>query len=144
MRYRGIWIAVKDRHQCISRSKLDEIGRCRPLTWGKYAFISTAVKIIQRREPVSLFEKMMINSYTTRRRSNRFRFHDTSMHKIGRMMLKNRLTLLNELDCERLVFSDYKLRIELKKCLKMVNPGQWWFFPWVGDRKLVKSPVFST
>jgi len=129
MHYRAIRIAVKDRHQSVSRSTLDEVGRCRPSTWGKYAFISSTVKIIQRQEPVSLFARMMANSYTTRRRSNRFRFHDTSMHKIGRMMLKNRLTLLNEFDCEWLTFSEDKLRIELKKCLKMTTQASGGFSP---------------
>jgi len=96
-----------------------EVGRCRPLTWGKYTFISSTVKIIQRQEPVSLFARMMTNSYTTRRRSNRFRFHDTSVHKIGRMMLKNRLTMLNEFDCEWLTFSeDINWELNLKSASK--------------------------
>jgi len=98
MRYRAIRIAEKDRHQCVSHSTLDKVGRCRPSIGGKYAFISSILKVIQRQEPVSLCARMMTNSYTTRRLSNRFRFRDTSMHKIGRMMLKNRLTLLNKFD----------------------------------------------
>jgi len=39
-------------------------------------------------------------------------------NKIGRLMAKNRLTVLNEFDCEWLLYSNDKLRIELKDSLK--------------------------
>jgi len=129
MHYRAIRIAIRDHAQRVSRTKLDELGRCRPSTWGKYVLSSMAVKVVRRREPIELYEKMMKNSYVMRRKINRYRFRDTSTLKVGRLMTKNRLTILNEFDCEWLLFSDDKLRIELKKSLKMTSQASGGFSP---------------
>jgi len=86
-----------------------------------------SVKVIRRQVKVTLYAKMMENSLCKQ-------MQDKQIQLL--MLLKNRLTLLNDFDCELLHYSDNKLQIELKKSLKMATQNSGSFSPWQGHTLL--------
>jgi len=113
-------VAVKDYKRRRHRWELDGLGRARPSTWSKYALATTTIKTIQHEQPQRLREMMMTNSYMERRRPGRFKFYDGSKMKIGRQMIDNRLSFMNELDFNWTTgITNNLLRINLKKHFRM-------------------------
>jgi len=67
-------IARKDFEYKLSISKLDEMGRTRPMMWTRYQSTSIAFKSPTRKLPERLYNELSDNSYFERRKPKRMKY----------------------------------------------------------------------
>jgi len=80
----------------LTRDEIDMIsGRASPDEWSNYALAKTVIQTVKAMMPCRLYVDLMSNSYSERRSPGRLFFHDDSARKIGRQVLKNRLSVLS-------------------------------------------------
>ncbi len=69
----------------------DQIGRARPLVWGKYATARINIKTLRDKIPVRLHEHITSMMYTTRRNPKVLCFYDDLKRNIGKQAIGHRL-----------------------------------------------------
>lgn len=101
-----------------SRQHLDLIGgRATPDEWADYSLAKLAARMVRLGSPVRLLEQTVKNSYSERRQHGRIFFYDSSVRKIGKQCLKNRLQCISrQMKFEWLNVDLSTLRPNLKKC----------------------------
>jgi len=119
--YRLLRVVEQDWKKKKKRIELDQIGRVRPSTWGKYATGNLVIKIIRDENPHELNNALHRTLFVERRRPNAMQFFDNSRNILGRQSLQNRIgQIFRELSFDNFCtnISDSCLRIKLKESLK--------------------------
>jgi len=97
--------------------ELDKIGRANPTKWYHYRTVFTVVKIMKNEEPKLLHESLLSTCYTERRKLDRYRFYDSTAHRIGHGSLCNRIAnRFQRIDFDHKDINDHLLSINLKRC----------------------------
>ena len=111
-------IAVRD-YNCKIKKKIliRQSGRATPMEWIKYQKISKVVKICRDKQPQRLYNDLMKQAYTERRRPGLMFFHSSARYLIGQQSLHNRLQCMRKLDPWAHGISNDELRIMLKRRL---------------------------
>jgi hypothetical protein len=91
MHYKLLRVTVRDWKNRVSRSRLDEIGRAKPSTWGNYAVASIIIKTLRDKVPSRLHDHLTKTMYNTRRNNGIIHFYDDSRRKVGKQAVGNRL-----------------------------------------------------
>lgn len=118
--YRVMRVGCNDFRARKKRKVIDSLcQRATPVMWSKYISASMAIKITRDMEPKLLYEDVLKNMTTVRRKPDNGRFFDTSRRKIGKHAFANRLIHLNNLDFSWLnkPMSNDSIRTSLKQHL---------------------------
>jgi hypothetical protein len=112
--YRALRVIYGD----ITRDELDQRSeRATPDEWADYCLAKMAAKMMILMTPERLFETTLPNSFSETRQPGRVFFFDSSVRKIGRQRLINRLPqIAKRMDFRWLECSVQGLRPKLKKC----------------------------
>lgn len=115
--YRPLRIARYDYGHRLSKSELSKsCERATPMEWVRYLLASQVIKIVTNREPFYLYNDIIKNIYTTRRKPLIGNFFDNSKGKIGKQKLGNRLKFMAKINWDWIdtAMTKDRLRIRLK------------------------------
>jgi len=114
---KAIRAAVRDYKRSIPRVMLDIISkRAPPRQWANYSSASTAMWLFNTSD-TRLAMELRASAYINDRKPTRAKFCNTSLRKVGRQAMKNRLNHLNNVNFDWIkdkISKDY-LRVQLKK-----------------------------
>jgi len=90
LHYKVLRVAVRDWYRSLPNSALDYLGRAKPGIFSSYAVGSVFLNSILNGKPARLLNMMLTNAYTIKR-SGQLRFFDSSIRKIGKQSIANRI-----------------------------------------------------
>lgn len=99
LHYRIMRVACNDFKARKKKEVIDSLcKRATPKMWSDYASSSLAMKILRDETPKLLYECLLNNTRTERRRQRHRRFFDLSRVLIGRHSFANRLLCMNDIE----------------------------------------------
>lgn len=109
-------IAEMDWKRRKKKEDLDKLGRAKPSQWLHYSNAIIVIKIIRDGLPRDLHQSLMETHFEERRKPGMNRFYESSLHKIGKQSICNRVgETFKNLNFNQIKIDNNQLRLNLKK-----------------------------